>query len=76
MGFKTTWWQDYPKKKWYGNFIPEYDTFKHKFFKSPREAAAMDLQQRLMLQTAYQAVSSRVTSCRMSRSHRLVATSE
>lgn len=44
-------------RKWYGNFVRDYDAFDHKFFKkSPREAATMDPQQRLMLQTAYQAV--------------------
>lgn len=44
-------------RKWYGNFVCDYDAFDHKFFKkSPREAATMDPQQRLMLQTAYQAV--------------------
>ncbi|KAK2608938.1 hypothetical protein QQS21_002514 [Conoideocrella luteorostrata] len=45
------------KKKWYGNFIGDHDAFDHKFFKkSPREALHMDPQQRLILQTAYQAV--------------------
>ncbi|KAH1614543.1 hypothetical protein KXX21_001429 [Aspergillus fumigatus] len=53
-------WRDSPSStewKWYGNFIDDYDAFDHRFFKkSPREAASMDPQQRLMLQTAYQAV--------------------
>lgn len=45
------------KKKWYGNFIDDTSVFDHKFFKkSPREALHMDPQQRLILQTAYQAV--------------------
>ncbi len=45
------------KKKWYGNFIDDTAVFDHKFFKkSPREALHMDPQQRLILQTAYQAV--------------------
>ncbi|KAJ5787111.1 hypothetical protein N7457_002101 [Penicillium paradoxum] len=48
---------DDSQRKWYGNFIDDYDAFDHKFFKkSPREALHMDPQQRLILQTAYQAV--------------------
>lgn len=48
---------DDDQRKWYGNFIDDYDAFDHKFFKkSPREALHMDPQQRLILQTAYQAV--------------------
>nr|WGG62596.1 SorA [Stagonospora sp.] len=44
-------------KKWFGNFLDDYDTFDHKFFrKSPREVLHMDPQQRLILQAAYQAV--------------------
>lgn len=44
-------------KKWYANFIDDTAVFDHKFFKkSPREALHMDPQQRLILQTAYQAV--------------------
>ena len=36
-----------PKRTWYGNFIDDYDSFDHKFFKkSPREAASTDPQQR------------------------------
>jgi len=43
--------------KRFGNFIDDYDTFDHRFFKkTPREAAMMDPQQRLFLQCAYQAV--------------------
>ncbi|OQE32953.1 hypothetical protein PENFLA_c001G01385 [Penicillium flavigenum] len=49
--------QDGEDRKWYGNFIDDYDAFDYKFFKkSPREALHMDPQQRLILQTAYQAV--------------------
>jgi acyl transferase domain-containing protein len=44
-------------KRWFGNFLDDYDTFDHKFFrKSPREVLHMDPQQRLILQAAYQAV--------------------
>ncbi|KAH6634631.1 polyketide synthase, partial [Chaetomium sp. MPI-SDFR-AT-0129] len=44
-------------RKWYGNFVRDYNTFDHKFFKkSPREMASTDPQHRLMLQIAYQAV--------------------
>ncbi|KAI1752885.1 putative polyketide synthase [Xylaria castorea] len=47
-----------PCKKWYGNFIDDYDAFDHKFFfKSKREASSMDPQQRLLYEAAYQAVS-------------------
>ena len=57
FGFETLWRKPDPKRKWYGNFIEDYDTFDHKFFKkSPREMASTDPQHRLMLQTAYQAV--------------------
>ncbi|KAM0207791.1 hypothetical protein ACHAQD_011876 [Fusarium lateritium] len=46
-----------PSRQWYGNFIRDSDAFDHKFFKrSPRESATMDPQQRLFLQSAYQAV--------------------
>ena len=55
--FQTAWRDIDPKRKWYGNFMQDYDTFDHKFFKkSPREMASTDPQHRLMLQTAYQAV--------------------
>ncbi|KAI0414507.1 hypothetical protein F5X98DRAFT_377689 [Xylaria grammica] len=44
-------------RKWFGNFVSDHDAFDHKFFKkSAREMASTDPQQRLMLQTAYQAV--------------------
>ncbi|KAK8075465.1 Type I Polyketide synthases (Type I PKS) [Apiospora hydei] len=45
------------EKKWFGNFLDDYDAFDHRFFrKSPREVLHMDPQQRLILQAAYQAV--------------------
>ncbi|OXV11593.1 hypothetical protein Egran_00646 [Elaphomyces granulatus] len=57
FGFETAWRDLDPKRKWYGNFIRDYDTFDHKFFKkSPREMSSTDPQHRLMLQAAYQAV--------------------
>lgn len=51
-------WRDVdPERKWYGNFVEDYDAFDNKFFnKSPRESGAMDPQQKMMLQAAYQAV--------------------
>lgn len=43
----------------WGNFVRDVDAFDHRFFKkSSREAAAMDPQQRMLLQTAYQTVES------------------
>nr|ASU91363.1 polyketide synthase [Ramalina conduplicans] len=57
FGLETQWREVDPKRKWYGNFIKDHDTFDHKFFKkSPREIVSTDPQQRLMLQCAYQAV--------------------
>ena len=57
FGMKTIWREYDPNRKWYGNFIQDYDTFDHKFFKkSPREMASTDPQHRLALQIAYQAV--------------------
>jgi acyl carrier protein len=45
--------------RYYGNFVRDADAFDHRFFKkSAREAAAMDPQQRILLQAAYQAVES------------------
>lgn len=45
------------KRTWYGNFLRDHDAFDHKFFKkSPREAASMDPQQRIMLQVVYQTI--------------------
>jgi acyl transferase domain-containing protein/thioester reductase-like protein/acyl carrier protein len=46
-----------PSRKWFANVIHDPADFDHHFFKkSPRESAAMDPQQRHMLQIAYQAV--------------------
>ncbi|KAF2235726.1 ketoacyl-synt-domain-containing protein [Viridothelium virens] len=61
FGTSSTPWRpdptDGPKRKWYGNFVSDIDAFDHRFFrKSVRESAAMDVQQRLFLQAAYQAV--------------------
>ena len=58
FGFETVFREaDVGGKKWFGNFVENYDTFDHKFFKkTPREAASTDPQQRLLLQIAYQAV--------------------
>ena len=47
------------KQQWWGNFISEVGSFDHNFFRmSPREAASMDPQQRVLLETAYQAMES------------------
>ncbi|KAL3426664.1 Iterative polyketide synthase CazM 11 [Phlyctema vagabunda] len=57
FGFETVFRDVDPKRKWFGNFLEDYDKFDHKFFKkSPREIASTDPQQRLILQIAYQAV--------------------
>jgi acyl transferase domain-containing protein/acyl carrier protein/nucleoside-diphosphate-sugar epimerase/SAM-dependent methyltransferase len=57
FAIETAWRESDAKRKWYGNFIDDYDAFDHKFFKkSPREMASTDPQHRLMLQAAYQAV--------------------
>lgn len=57
FGFETAFRAVDPERKWFGNFMEDYDTFDHKFFKkSPRESATMDPQQRHILQIAYQAV--------------------
>ena len=57
FGFETAWRDIDPKRKWYGNFLQDHDSFDHKFFKkSPREMESTDPQHRLMLQAAYQAV--------------------
>lgn len=54
---KTPWRTPEPGRKWYGNFIDDYDCFDHKFFrKSPRESASTDPQHRIALQVAYQAL--------------------
>ena len=55
--FETQWRDIDRKRKWFGNFVRDHDTFDHKFFKkSPREVSSQDPQQRLMMQSAYQAV--------------------
>ena len=47
------------KQQWWGNFISDVGAFDHSFFRmSPREAASMDPQQRILLETAYQAMES------------------
>ncbi len=47
------------KQQWWGNFISDIACFDNKFFgMSPREAASMDPQQRILLETAYQAMES------------------
>ena len=47
------------KQQWWGNFISDIGCFDHSFFRmSPREAASMDPQQRILLETAYQAMES------------------
>ena len=47
------------KQQWWGNFISDIGSFDHNFFRmSPREAASMDPQQRVLLETAYQAMES------------------
>lgn len=55
--FNTPWREDDGRRKWYGNFIQDYDQFDERFFgKGPRESAYTDPQNRLLLQVAYQAV--------------------
>ncbi|RYP10954.1 hypothetical protein DL765_007957 [Monosporascus sp. GIB2] len=55
--FETAWRDVDPKRKWFGNFVQDHDAFDNKFFnRSPREAMAMDPQQKMMMQAAYQAV--------------------
>jgi acyl transferase domain-containing protein len=57
LTFGTTFRENDPSRKWYGNFIDGVEDFDHKFFKkTPRESTGMDPQQRLLLQCAYQAV--------------------
>ena len=58
FAFDTSPWRESSaKRKWFGNFVDDYDTFDHKFFKkSPREMSSTDPQQRIMMQVAYQAV--------------------
>ncbi|KAL4961062.1 uncharacterized protein BDV14DRAFT_204062 [Aspergillus stella-maris] len=53
----AAWRENDKQRKWFGNFIRDYDAFDHKFFgKSPREMVSTDPQHRIMLQVAYQAV--------------------
>lgn len=55
FSMETAWRQLDPSQSWYGNFLSDYDTFDHKFFKrSPREMASTDPQHRIILQLAYQ----------------------
>ncbi|OTB20766.1 hypothetical protein K445DRAFT_18037 [Daldinia sp. EC12] len=57
FSFETSFRDVDPKRKWFGNFIENFDKFDHKFFKkSPRESSTMDPQQRQFLQCAYQAL--------------------
>jgi acyl transferase domain-containing protein/thioester reductase-like protein/acyl carrier protein/SAM-dependent methyltransferase len=57
FGMETPFRKSEANRKWYGNFIKDYDAFDHKFFKkSPREMASTDPQHRVILQLAYQAV--------------------
>lgn len=50
---------EYAKRKWWGNFLKDSDTFDHKFFgKSSREAVAWDPQQRILLEVVYEALES------------------
>lgn len=57
FGFDTAWRTNDPKRKWFGNFIEDVESFDHKFWrKTPRESSSMDPQQRLMMQVALQAV--------------------
>ena len=47
------------KQNWWGNFISDIGCFDHSFFRmNAREAASMDPQQRILLETAYQAMES------------------
>ncbi|OJJ73309.1 hypothetical protein ASPBRDRAFT_40976 [Aspergillus brasiliensis CBS 101740] len=44
-------------RKWYANFMRDVDAFDHRFFKrSARESVAIDPQQRIFLQSVYQAL--------------------
>ncbi|KAK6611194.1 hypothetical protein H4I96_02792 [Botrytis cinerea] len=57
FSMETAWREADSERKWFGNFVENYNTFDHKFFKkSPREMASTDPQHRLMLQIAYQTV--------------------
>lgn len=57
FSFKTPFRETDPKRKWFGSFMRDAESFDNKFFKmSPRESATVDPQQRQLLQVAYQAV--------------------
>ncbi|PKX99601.1 polyketide synthase [Aspergillus novofumigatus IBT 16806] len=57
VDFYTPWRETDSKRRWYGNFLDNYDMFDHKFFnKTAREMASTDPQHRLVLQVAYQAL--------------------
>ncbi|CAG7918759.1 unnamed protein product [Penicillium olsonii] len=57
LRFETAYRDFDQNRKWYGNFMKNHDCFDHKFFKkTPREAASMDPQQRVLLEIAYQSV--------------------
>lgn len=50
---------DFSQTRWWGNFLDDFDTFDHKFFKkSAREAIAWDPQQRKLLEVTYEALES------------------
>ena len=52
-------WKFAGKRKFYGNFIDRVEDFDHAFFgTNPKEAINMDPQQRILLETAYQAMES------------------
>ncbi|KAH7012371.1 BcPKS16, polyketide synthase [Macrophomina phaseolina] len=47
------------KQKFYGNFVDDIDKFDNTFFRhNPKEAAHMDVQQRMLLELAFQAMDS------------------
>ena len=55
------------KRKFYGNFVDQIDSYDHAFFRTnPKEALNMDPQQRVLLELAYQAMD----SCGYLNSHR------
>ncbi|KAJ5608144.1 type I iterative polyketide synthase [Penicillium hordei] len=57
FSMKTAFRELEENRKWYGNFLRDYDTFDHKFFKkSAREMSSADPQHRLVLKLAYQAI--------------------
>ncbi|KAF7184594.1 hypothetical protein CNMCM7691_005778 [Aspergillus felis] len=57
VDFYTPWRENDGRRRWFGNFLDNYDMFDHKFFnKTAREMASTDPQHRLVLQVAYQAL--------------------